>query len=118
MASIPQQYRDALQTWVSNHIHKAVHTATWYERDPESTEETPLPDIEMTEDYLDIQELAYRLGRKIWKAAPELRGKYELQDIEELLDDKLVLLLSLAGVTKTGSGPRRYTDYVDEDPDV
>lgn len=118
MASIPQQYRDALQTWVTNNIHKAVHTAVWYERDPASTEEVPLPDIEMTEDYLDLHELSLRLGRKIWKAAPELRGTYDLQDLEELLDDKRALLLSLAGVTKIGSGPRNIAEIDAEDPDL
>lgn len=111
MASIPQQYRDALQTWVANNIYKAVHTTEPFN----ITEENPAGE---TEDFLDIHELALRLGRKIWKAAPELRGTFGLHDLEELLDDKKALLMSLAGVTKLGCGPLRYTDYVDEDPDL
>lgn len=166
MARIPQQYRAALQTWVANNIHKAVHTHVYTEGvftledtvapegtivpirvpvmvdfqppdilvygDPPEDPETPrppptvvTPDIiqvqqttEHSIDYLDTHELALRLGKKIRKAAPELRGKFDLGDLEELLDDKLPQLLALAGVTTTGSGGRRYNDFKDEDPDA
>lgn len=135
MASIPQQYRAALQTWVTNNIHKAVHTDT-YTEGVFTTEMVPGPDegdvevqvpvldeegvqltIEHSYDFLDVHELALRLGRKIHKAAPELRGKFDLRDLEELLDDKLPQLLNLAGVTTTGSAGRKFSAYKDEDPD-
>ena len=135
MASIPQQYRAALQTWVSNNIHKAVHTHVYTEgvftlEDTVAPEGTivPMPvpvmvdGVQQTTEhsitYLDVHELALRLGRKIWKAAPELRGKFDLRDIEELLDDKRPQLLALAGVTTTGSGGRKYSDFKNEDPDA
>lgn len=133
MASIPQQYRAALQTWVSNNIHKAVHLAEWSERvtttieavDPmtgqtgsKTIRVEPPEYTQHSEQYLDLHELALRLGRKIYKAAPELRGKFNLEDLEELLDDKKTLLLSLAGVSKTGSGGTLLATIDQEDPDA
>jgi hypothetical protein len=119
MASIPQQYREPLRTWVQNNIHKAVHTATWtVEVEPPSEENPDGVYEEQSEDYLDVQELCMRLGRKIWKNAPELRGKFDLSDLEELIDDRLPQLMNLAGVTAIGCSPLRYDDYKDEDPDA
>lgn len=115
MARIPQQYRAPLITWVQNNIHKCVHTEAWTTFEEVEGEPT---DVEHSVSYLDTHELALRLGRKVWKAAPELRGKFDLHDLEELIDDKISALLNLAGVDSIGSGPRKYRDYKDEDPDT
>ena len=116
MASIPQQYREAMKTWTLANAYKAVYAESWTEY-PLDENFDPLPPVVHDASYIDLGELAHRLGRKIHKAAPELRGTFDLQDLEELLDDKKALIMAAAGVSYTGSSPRVYDDYKNEDPD-
>jgi hypothetical protein len=133
MASIPQEYREAMKTWTLANAHKAVYTAEWQERvteviqveDPidgsfldKTVRVEPPQYIDRTEDYIDLHELAWRLGRKIWKAAPELRGTFDLEDLEELLDDKKDLIFAATGVSKSGAGTLSLTEINAEDPDL
>jgi hypothetical protein len=113
MASIPQQYREPMKTWTLANAHKATRVSEEYF----TTDDIGEVSGPFTDTYIDLHELALRLGRKIWKAAPELRGTFNLQDLEELLDDKKVLILAAAGATHVGRSPLNYNDYKDENPD-
>jgi len=116
MASIPQQYRAAMKTWTLAHAHKAVNVETWTEY-PLDEQGEPLPPVVHDVSYLDINELVLRLGRKIHKAAPELRGTFTLEELEELVDPHKALIMAHVGVNYLGSSPLHYRDYKDEDPD-
>lgn len=133
MARIPQQYREPMKTWTLANAHKAVHLAEWTERvteviqiiDPvdgsthdKTVRVEPPQYTQHSESYIDLHELALRLGRKIHKAAPELRGTFDLEDLEELLDDKKALIMAAAGVSKTGSGTTNLSTITAEDPDA
>ena len=118
MARIPPQYRDALRTWLQNNAHKATHESETYYVKEDYFGDGEIVVVPKRDTYLDLGELALRLGRKIWKAAPELRGKYDLDDLEEVLSEHVTVILGWAGATSLGTGPRKFTEYRDEDPDV
>ena len=97
---IPEQYRDNIKTWLRNNAHKAVHTS------------------ELGDQYLDIQELVFRMRKKIVKATPLTEEDLTEEDLEELFDPYFGTIMGHLGVTKIGSGPHRHSHIAEEDPDA
>ena len=132
--SLTANQRQALRDWLDANVPKCVYQDSWteYQKDPETgrfvlvntgTAEEPVWERVVVQvhnySYLDLHELCLRASRKINKHYPDKMADLTLEDLEALVWARGVdALLAIAGVTQIGSSPRRYSEYVNEDPDL